>query len=188
MKGFLSLKTFTLLTFIFMSSHANGTTTNMWTQSTESDFSKGITQNVSVHSNGEIRLSPKTEAISGIKGAFVWSITADLQNKVFVGTGDPGTVYFIKNDSEAVEIFKSPELYIQSITTDKHGNLYAGTAPRGIIYKIDNKGDAAVFCSLPVPYIWDMAVDDDSNLFAATGNEGILSDKSIRSVYSRAGQ
>ena len=174
MKGFLSLKTFTLLTFIFLSSHANGTTTNMWTQSTESDFSKGITQNVSVHSNGEIRLSPKTEAISGIKGAFVWSITADLQNKVFVCTGDPGTVYFIKNDSEAVEIFKSPELYIQSITTDKHGNLYAGTAPRGIIYKIDNKGDAAVFCSLPVPYIWDMAVDDDSNLFAATGNEGIL--------------
>ncbi len=174
MKGFLSLKIFILITLIFLSSQANGTTTNMWMQSTESDFGKGITQNVSIHSTGEIRLSPRTEAISGIKSAFVWSMTADLQNKVFVGTGDPGTVYFIKNGSEAVEFFKSPELYIQSITTDKHGNLYAGTAPGGVIYKINSKGESAVFCSLHVPYIWDMAVDDDSNLFAATGAEGIL--------------
>jgi len=159
---------------ILLSSHADGTTTNTWTQSTESDFSKGVTQNVSINNKDEIRLSQKIETITGIKSAFVWSIAEDLQNRVFVGTGDPGTVYLIKNGSEAVELFKSPELYIQSLAADKYGNLYAGTAPRGTIYKINNKGETTMFCSLPAPYIWDMSVDNNSNLFAATGNDGIL--------------
>ena len=105
MKGFLSLKILTLFSLAFLNSHVYGTTTNIWTQSTESEFDKGITQNVSIHSTGEIRLSPKTEAIPGVKSAFVWSIASDLQNQVFVGTGDPGTVYCIKNGSEAVEPF-----------------------------------------------------------------------------------
>ncbi len=160
--------------FVILPFHADGTTTNTWTQSTESDFSKGTTRNVSVNSNGEMRLSPKIEAISGIRSAFVWSIAEDLQNRVFVGTGDPGTVYLIKDGSEAVELFKSPELYVQSLATDKYGNLYAGTAPRGIIYKINSKGDATIFCSLPASYVWDMSVDNNSNLFAATGSDGIL--------------
>ena len=160
--------------FFILSPYTYGTTTNMWTQSAESDFSKGITHTVSINTKGEIRLSPKIEAIPGIKGAFVWSMAADLQNRIFVGTGDPGTVYLIKDGSEAVELFKSPELYIQSLAADKHGNLYAGTVPRGIIYKIDSTGETTVFCSLPSPYIWDMSVDNNSNLFAATGNEGIL--------------
>ena len=174
MKGFLVVKICTLFFLMLLVSRADGTTTNIWAQSTESEFDKGVTQNVSIHSTGEIRLSPKTEAVTGIKSAFVWSMASDLQNQVFVGTGDPGTVYCIKNGSEAVELFKSPELYVQSVICDKHGNLYAGTSPRGVIYKINNKGEASVFCSLPAAYIWDMAVDNDSNLFAATGNEGIL--------------
>ncbi len=174
MKGLLMVKIFTLFFLLLLVSRADGTTTNVWTQSTESEFDKGITQNVSIHSTGEIRLSPKTEAVTGIKSAFVWAMASDVQEQVFVGSGDPGTVYCIKNGSEAVELFKSPELYIQSIVCDKHGNLYAGTSPKGIIYKINNRGEASVFCRLPAAYVWDMAVDNDSNLFAATGNEGIL--------------
>lgn len=174
MKGFFSLKICTLFSLILLSSYAEGTTTNVWTQSLEYEFHKGIPQNVSVNSAGEIQLSPKIETIPGIEGAFVWSMSADDKNQVFVGTGDPGTVYLIKNGSEAVELFRSPELYVQSLVTDKHGNLYAGTAPHGTIYKIDNTGKATIFCCLPVPYIWDMAVDSNSNLFAVTGNNGIL--------------
>jgi len=175
MKRLLWSKVFILSFLLILSSHADGTTTNTWTQSTESEFGKGTSQNVSILSKGEIQLSPKAEIIKGIKSAFVWSIAADQQNQVFVGAGDPGTIYLVKNGSlEAVEFFKSPELYVQSLTTDKQGNLYAGTAPRGIIYKVNNKGEATTFCSLPVPYIWGLAVDGDSNLFAATGNEGIL--------------
>ena len=101
--------------FVILSSFAYGTTTNTWTQSTESDFSKGTSQNVSINNKGEIRLSPEIEAITGIRSAFVWSLAEDLQNRIYVGTGDPGTVYLIKDGSEAVEFFKSPELYIQGL-------------------------------------------------------------------------
>lgn len=174
MKGLEVITICTAFSLMFLNSFAFGVTTNTWTQSTESDFSKGSTQDVSVNNKGEIRLAQKIEAVAGLKSAFVWSIATDLQNRVFVGTGDPGVVYLIKDGSEAVELFKSPELYIQSLATDTAGNLYAGTAPRGIIYKINNHGEASVFCSLPVPYIWDMSFDNNSNLFAATGNDGIL--------------
>ncbi|MDO8140792.1 MAG: hypothetical protein Q6358_04780 [Candidatus Brocadiales bacterium] len=149
MKALLVVKICTLFFLMLLVSRADGAATNIWTQSAESEFDKGITQNVSIHSTGEIRLSPKTEAVTGVKSAFVWSMASGLQNQVFIGTGDPGTVYCIKNGSEAVELFKSPELYIQSLICDKHGNLYAGTSPRGIIYKINNRGEAAEFCSLP---------------------------------------
>ena len=169
-----SYKIFTLFFLLLLVSRADGTNTNIWTQSAESEFDKGITQNVSIHSTGEIRLSPKTEAVTGIKSAFVWAMASGLQNQVFVGTGDPGAVYCIKNGPEAVELFKSSELYIQSIVCDKQGNLYAGTSPSGVIYKINNRGETTVFCRLPAAYVWNMAVDDDSNLFVATGNEGIL--------------
>lgn len=174
MKGFFSLKVCALFSLAILSSQAEGTTTNVWTQSLEHEFHKGVPQNVSISSTGEIQLSPKIETIRGIEGSFVWSMSVDDKNQVFVGTGDPGTVYLIKDGSEAIELFTSPELYIQSLTTDKYGNLYAGTAPHGTIYKIDSTGKAAVFCCLPVPYIWDMAIDSNSNLFAATGNNGIL--------------
>ncbi|MFN3532509.1 MAG: hypothetical protein ACK41Q_08385 [Candidatus Brocadia sp.] len=174
-RGIFGLRIICAMVFflVLLSSHSYATT-HMWTQSTESDFSKGITQNVSINSRGELQLSPKIEAITGINSAFVWSIAEDLQNRVFVGTGDPGTVYLIKEGSEAEEFFKSPELYVQSLAADKYGNIYVGTAPRGIIYKINNKGQTTEFCSLPAPYVWDMSVDNNSNLFAATGNDGIL--------------
>lgn len=168
-------KIFTVFFLLLLVSRADGAATGVWTQSTAAEFGKGLAQNVSVHSTGEIRLSPETEVVSGIKGsAFVWSMASDVQNQVFVGTGDPGSVYCIKNGSEAVEIFRAGELYIQSIAADKQGNLYAGASPNGVIYKINSKGGASVFCRLPAAYIWDMAVDNNSNLFVATGNEGVL--------------
>lgn len=174
MRSLFVCKAVLLSSIISLSSYAYGTTTATWTQSSEAEFSKGSSHNVSIHDTGEIQISPKIEMITGIKGAFVWSMAVGTQNQVFVGTGDPGTVYLIKDSSEAVEFFKSPELYIQSLVTDKYGNLYVGTSPRGVIYKINNRGEASLFCTLPAPYIWDMAIDSNSNLFAATGNEGIL--------------
>lgn len=168
-------KIFTLFFLLLLASRADGAATGVWTQSTAAEFGKGVAQNVSVHSTGEIRLSPQTEVVSGIKGsAFVWSMTSDVQNQVYIGTGDPGTVYRIKNGSEAVELFSPSELYVQSIAADTQGNLYAGASPNGVIYKINSQGEASVFCNLPAAYIWDMAVDNNSNLFAATGSEGVL--------------
>ncbi|MGQ3684320.1 MAG: two-component regulator propeller domain-containing protein [Candidatus Loosdrechtia sp.] len=168
------LKIITFSSVFLFSSHTYGTTTATWIQTGESESRKGYAQNITIHNAGEIKLSPQTETITGINSAFVWSMTSDGQNRIFVGTGDPGTVYLIKNGTEVIEYFKSPELYIQSLAVDSNGNLYVGTSPRGIIYKINRHGEATLFCNLPAPYIWKMAIDSNSNIFAATGNEGIL--------------
>ncbi|MBW7943219.1 MAG: hypothetical protein H3C64_12725, partial [Candidatus Kuenenia stuttgartiensis] len=153
---------------------ANATTTHTWSQSTEYDFKKGDYQNISIHSKGELSLSPQTETIQGIDNTYVWSIAQDEQSRIFIGAGDPATVYSIKDNAGAAEIFRSPELYVQSIIAGKDGNIYAGTAPRGIIYKISKEGECSVFCSLPVSYIWDMEIDSNFNLIVATGDEGLL--------------
>ncbi|MCF6158331.1 MAG: hypothetical protein E3K32_07130 [wastewater metagenome] len=174
MRSFLLLKTLTLFSLIVLSPYASATTTAVWTQSEESEFHRGSAHNISVHNTGEIRLSPRVETIAGIQGAFVWSLAIDEQNQIYIGTGDPGIVYRIKDGSEAVEFFRPPEIYVQSLITDQQGNLYVGTSPRGIIYKVNSRGEATVFCRLPAHYIWDMAIDGNSNLYAATGNEGIL--------------
>lgn len=174
MNNMLPVKAGILFLLVLLAPCAFGTTTRTWTSSLESDFSKGVTQNTAIHSTGELRLSSRVEAITGIKGAFVWSIIADKQNHVYIGTGDPGAVYLVKDGSHAVELFKAPELYVQSLAADAQGNLYAGVAPTGIIYKIDARGNATVFCDLPATYLWDMAVDGNSNLIVGTGNKGIL--------------
>ena len=169
------LKSILVLFFMLLPSRSDGTTTNIWRQSTGLEFNKGASRNISVHSSGSIHLSQKTDPIKGIECAFVWSLATDSQKQVFAGTGDPGAIYLIKEGTEAVEVLKSPELYIQSLVVDKNGNLYAGTSPRGIIYKVTGgTGETAVFCSLPAQYIWDMEIDSDSNLIVATGTEGIL--------------
>ncbi|MCF6147845.1 MAG: hypothetical protein E3K37_04210 [Candidatus Kuenenia sp.] len=170
-----AFKIFVLIfTIVSVLPFANATTPHIWSQSTEYDFEKGTFRNISVHRKGELSLSSQIETIKGIDDTYVWSITMDEKKRIFIGTGDPATVYHVKDNSEAVEIFQSSELYVQSIIADKNGNIYAGTAPRGIIYKINNEGESSVFCSLPVPYIWDMEIDNNSNLLVATGNDGIL--------------
>lgn len=169
-KPFISILLFSTLLIPF----ANATTTHTWSQSTEYDFKKGDSQNISIHSKGELSLSPQIETIQGIDNTYVWSIAPDEQSRIFIGAGDPATVYSIKDNAEASEIFRSPELYVQSIIAGKDGNIYAGTAPRGTIYKINKEGECSVFCSLPVSYIWDMEIDNNFNLIVATGDEGLL--------------
>jgi len=174
MKNILLLKICFLGFFAFAVPVVYGTTATTWTQSTEPDFCKGSVQGVSIHSTGEIHLASKINTITGINNTYVWSMAIDNKGWLFVGAGDPGVVYCVKNNSHAVKIFQSPELYIQSLAVDGYGNIYAGTAPRGIIYKINPDGNYTKFCDLPVSYIWDMKIDSQSNLFAATGIDGIL--------------
>ncbi|MDR4507179.1 MAG: hypothetical protein MRJ65_02895 [Candidatus Brocadiaceae bacterium] len=186
MKNCLLVKILAVFLLLYFLPEADATSTETWMQSTASDFELGSIQNTSIHSTGEVRLSPKTETVTGINNSFVWTMTMDSQNQVFIGTGDSGTVYLLKDGSDAIEIFKSPEIYIQSLISDNQGNIYAGTAPRGIIYKITPQGEAVEFCTLPVSYIWDMIIDSNANLFAATGGEGILfkiSPEGIPSVF-----
>lgn len=169
---------FCLLTFLPVNTH--GVTTVSWVQTTQSDFDKGALDNISTHSTGEITLSPMVEVIDGITEPYVWCLASNVYGTVYVGTGEPGTVYKIPSaysssvKKEAIKLYRSSELHVHSIAVDSNGNIYAGTSPHGIIYKITPEGQATIWCQLPVPYIWGMAFDSRGNLYAATGDSGII--------------
>ncbi|MGR3309221.1 MAG: hypothetical protein ACUZ77_00450 [Candidatus Brocadiales bacterium] len=169
-----------LLTFLPLF-NAQGVTTVSWVQTTQSDFDEGIRDNISTHSTGEITLSPMLERVDGIAEPYVWCMTTNVYGTIYVGTGEPGTVYKIPSigsslfvKKEAIRLYRTSELHVHSIAVDSNGNVYAGTSPNGIIYKITPSGQAAIWCQLPVHYIWSMAFDSKDNLYTATGESGII--------------
>ncbi len=161
-------------------SNAHGVTTVSWVQTTQADFDKGKLDNISTYSTGEITLSPMVERVDGITEPYVWCMTANVYGTVYVGTGEPGTIYKIPGEGsssvkkEAIRFYRSSELHVHSIAVDSNGNVYAGTSPHGIIYKITPEGQATIWCQLTAPYIWSMAFDSKGNLYAATGDNGII--------------
>lgn len=168
-----------LLTFLPLF-NVQGVNTVSWVQTTQPTFDEGALGNISTHSTGEITLSPMVERVDGIAEPYVWCMAANVYGTVYVGTGEPGTVYKIPSTGssfvkkEAVRLYRSSELHVHSIAVDSNGDIYAGTAPNGIIYKITPEGQATVWCQLPVHYVWDMAFDSKGNLYAATGESGII--------------
>ncbi|MBI2559805.1 MAG: hypothetical protein HYW14_01555 [Planctomycetes bacterium] len=160
--------------------NAQGITTVTWVQTTQSDFDKGALDSISTYSTGEITLSPMTEKINDITEPYVWCMTSNVYGTVYVGTGEPGTIYKIPDagsssiKKEAIMLYRSSELHVHSIAVDSNGNIYAGTSPHGIIYKITPEGQTIIWCQLPAPYIWSMAFDSKGNLYAATGDGGII--------------
>lgn len=159
-------------------------------QSSSSGFEEGEKNNVSLLSTG-IRLSPKIEPMEGIKEPYAWCLAKDPQDNIYIGTGDPGSVYKLSPYGELVLIYKSSELYIQSLAVSSTGYVYAGTSPRGTIYKISPEREASVFCNLPDPYIWDLLFDAKGNLYAATGPKGIIykvSEEGTASVFFASSQ
>lgn len=186
MQGVLSLIRFcTVILILFTASliyplNVQGVTTISWTQTTQSDFDGGTLDNISTYSTGEVTLSPRVEVVGGITEPYVWCMTANVYGTVYVGTGEPGTVYKIPSAGssflrkEAIRLYRSSELHVHSIAVDSSGNIYAGTSPHGIIYKITPEGQTIIYCQLPVPYVWGLAFDSKGNLYAATGDSGII--------------
>lgn len=161
-------------------------TTEMWIDSQHSDFAKGKLENISLHSSGDLTLSPHIQKLEEIDAEYVWCLAANEKGLILAGTGGPGSIFKITQNGDVVEFFKTSELHVQTIAMDNAGNIYAGTLPHGRIYRITPEGEGEIFCEVPGPYVWDLILDKDGCLFAATGNNGIIykiSNEGIPSIY-----
>ncbi|MFQ5963475.1 MAG: hypothetical protein ACE5KZ_04235 [Candidatus Scalinduaceae bacterium] len=157
----------------------------MWIENNTNDFAKGKLENVSVHSSGELTLSPHKSKIKEIPAAYVWCLATDETDSIFAGTGDPGSIFKI-TQNDVIEFYKTSELHVHTIAIDASGNIYAGTLPHGRIYKITSDGKGKIFCELPDPYVWDMVFDGNGDLYVASGNNGIIykiSEEGVPSVF-----
>jgi hypothetical protein len=142
--------------------------------STQTDFLKGDVENLSIDSHGQLTLGPATELVFETSAPFLWSMIAEPDGSLFVGTGNEGKVFRIDPQGKGSLFFDSNELEAHALAPAPNGGIYVGTSPDGRIYKVDRNGNASPFFSSDDKYIWALAVDAKGNLFAATGDKGII--------------
>jgi hypothetical protein len=141
---------------------------------TQTDFLKGDVENLTIDSNGQLTLGPAIELVYETAAPFLWSMVAQPDGTIFVGTGNEGKVFRIDPQGRGSMFFDSAELEAHALALAPNGGLYVGTSPDGKIYKVDRNGTAATFSSPEAKYIWAMASDAKGNLFAATGDKGVI--------------
>src|SRR6266568_2684104 len=137
---------------------------------TQGEFLKGDVENLSIDGHGQLTLGPATELIYETAAPFLWSMVAQPDGTVFVGTGNEGKVFKIDPQGKGALFFDSAELEALAPS----GGLYVGTSPDGKIYKVDRNGSATTFFSPDDKYIWALAVDAKGNVFAGTGDKGVV--------------
>jgi len=147
-------------------------TTSYWEVRHQEQFDKGTPENVSIHSDGKVTLSPKLDLLADTGEPFVWCLAEDSRGNLYVGTGNNGKIFKIAADGLLTLWHDSEELEILSLAVDRHDNLYAGTSPGGQIIRISSTGEANLFFSTEQDHVWSLALDEDGNLFCGTGAEG----------------
>jgi hypothetical protein len=141
---------------------------------TQTDFLKGDVENLTIDSNGQLTLGPAIELVYETAAPFLWSMVAQPDGTIFVGTGNEGKVFRIDPQGRGSMFFDSAELEAHALALAPNGGLYVGTSPDGKIYRVDRNGTATTFSTPEAKYIWAMASDAKGNLFAATGDKGVI--------------
>jgi hypothetical protein len=118
--------------------HAQGT--HLWTQSRFEEFEKGTPDGVAITSDGRLRQGPVLKETLTTPSTFVWSVAANKNGTVFLGTGSPATVQRVAGDGKTFTLFETRDLTVQAIRFGPDGALYAATMPSGRVYKL--KADA----------------------------------------------
>src|SRR5437588_1382860 len=141
---------------------------------TQGEFLKGDVENLSIDAHGQLTLGPATELIYETAAPFLWSMIAQPDGTVFVGTGNEGKVFKIDAQGKGSLFFDSAELEAHALALAPNGGLYVGTSPDGHIYKVDRSGTATPFFNGDDKYIWALATDAKGNVFAGTGDKGLI--------------
>lgn len=142
--------------------------------SSQADFLKGDIENLAIDSDGRLMLGPATEQLYETSAPFVWSIVADREGTVFVGTGNEGKVFRVDARGRGSLFFDAAELEAHALAVAPDGGLYVATSPDGKIYKVDRRGASTEFFDPADRYIWALAIDSKGNVYAGTGDKGIV--------------
>ncbi|MFN3466961.1 MAG: hypothetical protein ACK4WF_04565 [Candidatus Brocadiales bacterium] len=170
------------LLILFCGKESGGVNTQSWVQSVTMGFGAGKKDNTSIMPRG-VTLSPEVVPVEGIAEPYVWALARDTEGQVYVGTGDPGSVYklALNQDGSGLDtqgklqlLFRSTELHVHTLAISPSGEIYAGTSPQGHIYCISPQGGGRLFCDLPCNYVWKLVFDARGNLYAATGPDGVI--------------
>jgi hypothetical protein len=116
--------------------------THLWTQARFEEFEKGTPEGVAIGSDGHLHEGPALHERLTTPSTFVWSVTADKNGTVYLGTGSPAAVLRVGKDGKSFTLFESKDLSVQVVRIGPDGALYVATLPSGKIYKLDANATA----------------------------------------------
>src|SRR3954449_12458808 len=138
---------------------AHASSPKFFQAATQNDFLKGDVENLSIDINGQLTLGPATELVYETAAPFLWSMVAEPDGTLFVGTGNEGKVFRVDPQGRGSMFFDSTELEVHALALAPNGGIYVGTSPDGKIYKVDRNGTSTTFFDSGDKYIWALAVD-----------------------------
>jgi sugar lactone lactonase YvrE len=135
---------------------------------------EGDLENLSVDSEGRLRLGPEPRALFDPQVPNAWSVTRDGKGALVVGTGSDGQVFRVEETDppSGKVVLDADELEVHSVVVGPDGRIYAATSPDGAVRVIEKDGTSRVFFDPPDTYIWALAFDSAGRLLVATGAEG----------------
>jgi streptogramin lyase len=137
------------------------------------DFIKGKIENIQIDNNGVLTNAPKLDSIADIEEPIVWKGVCTPEGEIYLGTGNKGQVYRVRQDGSSEVIFSPDEILTRAVAVDSQGSVFIGTSPKGKVYRIPpGGGRAEIYFNPPETYIWDMLIDPAGNLYVAVGNSG----------------
>src|SRR5436309_11084712 len=82
---------------------------------TQNDFLKGDVENLSIDNNGQLTLGPATELVFETAAPFLWSMIAEPDGTLFIGTGNEGKVFRVDAQGKGSMFFDSTELEVHAL-------------------------------------------------------------------------
>ena len=149
----------------------NGASPVFWLVSTQNDFLRGETNDVSVDAAGQILLGPSIESIYDTNEPFIWALASDADS-VWIGSGPQGAVTRIGRTDGEINRFDLDSLSVHALAADVQGGVFAATGPDGEVFHIDSDGSVRVVFDPDEPYVWSLATDPSGALYVGTGNPG----------------
>ena len=166
MKSFVSLAVIAIFSAFTQASEPA-----IWTVSSRADVLRGDARNISIDSEGSIRLSPRLAEVFKTDQPYIWSSAFDAAGNVYLGTGGDGKVFKVAGGAGSL-FADLAEMNVTALAVGRAGEIFAATSPDGKVYRIDQTGKPAVYFDAKEKYIWSLAIMGDGSLAVGTGESG----------------
>jgi sugar lactone lactonase YvrE len=136
------------------------------------DLAAGKSPSVSLTEDGVLAAAPATAKLADLGVEEAWSIVAQPDGALLVGTAPDGKLLQVGTDGAVKQLAKFDESHLYAMALGPHGEIYVGTSPDGKVYKVSPDGKTAVYFNPQEKYIWALAVAPDGTLYIGTGTRG----------------
>jgi hypothetical protein len=138
------------------------------------DFKGGDLKGVAIDSAGKVRAGFTLSGTPIAQGATIWSVLAQRDGSLLVGTGNEGKLVRVAAGTTTV-VAETKAMAVTSLVEAAGGSVLLGTLPEGRVMKFEQGRLSEVVRLKGAEHVWQIAYDAKAQVaYAATGPEGKL--------------